>query len=140
MSGQQKIILIKDSPEIEGLLKANNISFEVVNFLFLPEVEEEDFIGEFDYFSLGIPKILIPILKTIGKLTGKDLISFLNDLLYKDLETIWEEPYNLFEYHLDREKSKFFIDFERGLEIWKEKLNEEYKRDHKQKEKPYIQA
>ena len=93
---------------------------------------------EFETIELKIPKTIIPMIESVGKLAGKDISTLLSDIVRCEFQDMYEEPYRIIDY-LDRAKCTIFIEAEKGLEQWV--LHTKSKeRDQKRKEKPSLHA
>ncbi|MFX1502481.1 MAG: hypothetical protein ACFFDH_16085 [Promethearchaeota archaeon] len=138
MSEEQKTILIQYSPKIEHLLEENSISYEIEHFLVLPEPHKEIIEKNYKVFPLIIPKKLIPVLNIIHIITGLTQKDFINTLIYKEFETLFETPTYIFDYYVNYSKSDFFKNYKDGLAQWSTLLQEQIKKkDHNVEEKTY---
>ena len=89
---------------------------------------------EFETIELKIPKTIIPMIESVGKLAGKDISTLLSDIVRCEFQDMYEEPHRIIDY-LDRAKCTIFIEAEKGFEQWV--IQTKAKKDHKQEEKTY---
>jgi len=84
--------------------------------------------------EVEFPIDIMPVLTTIETLTGIPSKEFINLLLKQAFETLYKNPFYLFEFYTDYSKSIFFNMFKTGLDQWIT-LKQPQEKDHTQEAK-----